>query len=444
MLNRVRAFLASDIFLILMAVIAAVIICVDQLLGTPVYYGLSVYFGFLCFIVFALSDDLITMLGPGLLLLSFVIQYKNSFDAYMGYLWGIPILVVCVLVHVWLGRSSFKGVSLKSLPLTKPICFASVAMLLGGVGITTTAEYFSTLSIVYMIMLGPFILLVYWYFSSRFKASSSFSFDRLAFVMVVVSSFIIFAIFEYYGEHWAKFISSPNILPFQWRNNACTLLMIAMPFGFYLAQNRSVWFFAVPVLSCVAIVLSGSRGGLVFGAIEFLILVIYYSVVDKPHKWVYLSVLGLGIVACVVVVLKFSDMLSYTIDRFTSSKENFRRIGLWKRSVTDFLSNPLFGRGIGYMGNRDFHPSQVGQLCWYHSSIPQVIGSMGIAGILAYGYQLFARVKVLRGCGSAGSCVLLSLVGLELMSLVNPGIFAPAYLIIITILFAAAENEVSS
>ena len=444
MLVRIRSFLASDIFLILMAVVAAVIICVDQLLGTPVYYGLSIYFGFLCFIVLALSDDLLSMLGPALLMLSFVIQYKNSFDAYMEYLWGIPVLVVCVLLHIILGRSSFKGVTLRSLPLTKPICFVSVALFLGGVGSLPLSSYFSTLSVVYMILLGPFILFIYWYFSSRFKGSSSFSFSRLALVMVVVSCFLIFAIFEYYGEHWAKFVASPNILPFQWRNNACTLLMIAMPFGFYLSKEKSLWFFVVPVLSCIAIVLSGSRGGLLFGAIEFLILVIYYSVVDKPHRWVYLSVLGLGIVACVVLFFLFSDYVSYTLDRFTSSKENFRRIGLWKRSVTDFLSNPLFGRGIGYMGNRDFHPSQVGQLCWYHSSIPQVIGSMGIVGILAYGYQLICRVKVLRGLGSAGACVLLSLVGLELMSLVNPGIFAPAYLIIITILFAAAENEVSS
>ena len=205
--------------------------------------------------------------------------------------------------------------------------------------------------------------------------------------MVVVSCFLIFAIFEYYGEHWAKFIASPNVLPFQWRNNACTLLMIAMPFGFYLSKEKSLWYFLVPVMTCVAFVLSGSRGGLLFGLLEFLILVIYYSVVDSRHRWVYLSVLGIGLALGVVVLIKYSSLVSYTLSRFTSSKENFRRIGLWKRSVSDFLSNPVTGRGIGYMGNRDFHPSQVGQLCWYHSSIPQVIGSMGIVGILAYGYQ---------------------------------------------------------
>ena len=158
----------------------------------------------------------------------------------------------------------------------------------------------------------------------------------------------------------------------------------------------------------------------------------------------YLSVLGIGLALGVVVLIKYSSLVSYTLSRFTSSKENFRRIGLWKRSVSDFLSNPVTGRGIGYMGNRDFHPSQVGQLCWYHSSIPQVIGSMGIVGILAYGYQLVCRVKVLRGLGSAGACALMSILGLELMSLVNPGIFTPAYLIIITVVMACAERASSN
>ena len=444
MLVRIRKFLASDIFLILMAVIATVIICVDQMLGTPVYYGLSIYFGFLCFFVLALSDDMLSMLGPALLMLSFVIQYKNSFDAYMEYLWGIPILVICVILHIVLGHKSFVGLKISSLALFKPICFTCVALFLGGVGSLSLTSYFSTLSVVYMILLGPAVLLLYWYFSSRFASSSDFSFVRLAKIMVVVSCFLIFAIFEYYGEHWAKFIASPNVLPFQWRNNACTLLMIAMPFGFYLSKEKSLWYFLVPVMTCVAFVLSGSRGGLLFGLLEFLILVIYYSVVDSRHRWVYLSVLGIGLALGVVVLIKYSSLVSYTLSRFTSSKENFRRIGLWKRSVSDFLSNPVTGRGIGYMGNRDFHPSQVGQLCWYHSSIPQVIGSMGIVGILAYGYQLVCRFKVLRGLGSAGACALLSLVGLELMSLVNPGIFTPAYLIIITVVMACAERASSN
>ncbi|MBQ2500073.1 MAG: hypothetical protein II522_01215, partial [Clostridia bacterium] len=155
----------------------------------------------------------------------------------------------------------------------------------------------------------------------------------------------------------------------------------------------------------------------------------------------YLGILGLGVAAFAVVLIKYSSLLAYTLDRFTSYKENFRRLGLWKRSVEDFLANPLFGRGVGYKGNRDLHPSKIGSLCWYHSSLPQIWGSLGIAGLLAYGYQFIARIKFfMRRHTDEARAVFFSFVGLELISLVNPGIFAPAYLIIITILFVITEQ----
>ena len=73
--------------------------------------------------------------------------------------------------------------------------------------------------------------------------------------------------------------------------------------------------------------------------------------------------------------------------------------------------------------------------------MPQVIGSFGILGILAYGYQLFCRIRFfIRRKSLFSKTVFMSFIALELMSLVNPGIFAPAYLVIITILFAIVEN----
>ncbi|MBR5976947.1 MAG: hypothetical protein IK046_04030, partial [Clostridia bacterium] len=85
--------------------------------------------------------------------------------------------------------------------------------------------------------------------------------------------------------------------------------------------------------------------------------------------------------------------------------------------------------------------SKIGALCWYHSSLPQVWGSMGIAGILAYGYRFVSVVRTFaKRTDLFSKTVFLSFIGLELMSLVNPGIFAPAYLFIITILFVIAEQ----
>lgn len=443
-MQKVREFLASDKANILMFVIAAVIICIDQMLGTPVYYGLSIGYGFLCFIILMLTDDLVSVLCPSLLAISFFIQYKNSYDAYMHYLWGIPFVVFAVLFHIVAYRKRFERKKISELELFWPIAAASVAMMLGGVGIMTFAEYTSSLNLVNAIMLGPATLLIYYILSGLTGPGKNYTDnmgERLAKIFITVAVFLIFAIFEYYGEHWAKFIADPDILPFQWRNNACTILMIAMPFSFYMAVKKHFAYISVAVMTCVAFVLSGSRGGLVFGALEFLILIIYYAKTDKAHRKYYIGILGLGAAAVAVILIKYSSLLAYTLDRFTSYKENFRRLGLWKRSVEDFLANPLFGRGVGYKGNRDLHPSKIGSLCWYHSSLPQIWGSLGIAGLLAYGYQFIARIKFfMRRHTDEARAVFFSFIGLELISLVNPGIFAPAYLIIITILFVITEQ----
>ncbi|MBQ0135571.1 MAG: O-antigen ligase family protein [Oscillospiraceae bacterium] len=439
-MTKIRTFLASDLFNVIMLILACVIITVDQMIATPAYYGLAVFYGFIIAVVLMLTDDIISIFCPVLLLVSFVIQYKNSYDGFMKYLWGAPIIAFAIIFHFVYYRKSFKRVKLSELALFKPMCFATLALLMGGIGIMTFAEYTTKISLSYMFCLGPLIILIYVLLSGFINDVEGLD-ERLAKIFITVACFLIFAIFEYYGENWSKFISDPNILPFQWRNNASTILMLAMPFSFFMAKKKNFLYVLVALLSVVALVLSGSRGGLLFGLIEFLILIIYYCVTDAPHRKYYLAIIGIGIVGALVLVLKYASLFSYTIDRFTSHKENFRRLGLWQRSLVDFKANPLFGRGIGYMGNRDLHPSAIGQLCWYHSSIPQVIGSFGIMGILCYGYQLICRLKFFKARDNMLSkTVFFSFLGLELMSLVNPGIFAPAYLVIITMLFVFVEQ----
>lgn len=445
---KIRQFLASDLFNMIMLILAAVIIMTDQLVASPAYYGFTVFYAFIICVVLLLSDDIVSILCPSLLLISFAIQYKNSYDGFMEYLWGAPIIAFSIIFHFAFYRKNFELKKPKDLELFKPILAASLALILGGVGIMSFAEYTTKINLSYMFCLGPLALLVYVFLSGLIGPNKNYTEhmdERLAKIFLTVACFLIFAIFEYYGEHWAKFISDPDILPFQWRNNACTLLMIAMPFSFFMAKKKNILYILVAILSCIAIVLSGSRGGLLFGAVEFLILVIYFAKADKEHRKYYLGIIGLGVIAAIVAVLKFSSLFEYTIDRFTSSKENFRRIGLWKRSVEDFLANPVFGRGIGYMGNRDLHPSKIGTLCWYHSSIPQIIGSFGSFGVLCYAYQLIKRIQFFKNRNNMFSVtVFFSFIGLELMSLVNPGIFAPAYLIIITMLFVFVEQYSNS
>ncbi len=434
LIYKIRIFLAGDIFTVILFALAALVLFLNAEIPGAIFFGLIIA------AVLILSDDLMSCIMPLFLLVSFAIRCKNSYDDFMEYLWILPIPIFAILFHAIVYRKSF---DFKKGKLLVPMCIASVATMTGGLGIITAEEYFSTISIAYMFTLGFGTVLVYLIFGAQLQPGKNYTENmdiRLSKIMVTTTLFLCFAVLQYYGENWEKFIMDPDILPFQWRNNACTILMIAMPFSFYMATKKFPYIITA-FLSYGTMLLSGSRGGMIFGGIELIILIVYFAVIDKKHRKVLLGIVAAIGILGIVLLPKLIYILRYTIERLTSYSENAIRLGLLRRSVEDFLSNPLTGRGLGYMGNRDIHKSAIATLCWYHSQIPQVIGSFGLVGIAAYGYQMICRVKFFIAEKSLfAKVVFLSFIGLELMSVVNPGIFAPIYLMIITVLFAIVEN----
>lgn len=94
------------------------------------------------------------------------------------------------------------------------------------------------------------------------------------------------------------------------------------------------------------------------------------------------------------------------------------------------------------MGNRDVYAGADFSIAWYHCEPIQVAASFGLVGIAAYVYQFIKRMILLwRKPTMFNMTVFLSYISLELMSLVNPGIFSPIpYLLIVTMFFAVVER----
>ena len=82
-------------------------------------------------------------------------------------------------------------------------------------------------------------------------------------------------------------------------------------------------------------------------------------------------------------------------------------------------------------------------MSWYHMMIPQIIGSMGLIGVAMYGYQIFARFKIIFTKTSSWSLVLgLSYLGILMMSQVNPGEFCPVpFEMLAVLLFILQERR---
>ncbi len=430
-MEKIRKFLISDWYTaLLIAGACAIIFTGKEVFGTML-------FALIIGITLALTGDLLPALEALLITACFAIRCKHSFNEFVKFWWLAPPIAILVLYHFIRYRS----------PLKKGSCFfgilaTSFAVTLGGLGKITAREYFSPNSLFYVFMLGFGMLIIYMYMCGALKIRENYVFsDRFSKMMSLIIVMLCICIAEEYLSRLSELRGHFDILPFQWRNNASTLLMLAMPFPFYLSAKKFGYFF-IGMLSYTAILFSGSRGGMIFGAIELGICFVVMFIIDKKHRIPIAAITAVCLITAFILRHFLFDLLSYTIERLMNPAENAIRLQLIPRGIEDFKSNPIFGRGIGYMGNNDVHHNAEFTLCWYHCSPVQIIGSFGLSGVAAYGFLLFQRVKLLiKNFTFFNIIIFISYIGLEMMSFVNPGIFAPfPYLFLATIYFVIIEK----
>ncbi len=397
-------------------------------------------------ITLVLCEDLLAPFPPFLFLCLIGTKCYNSFSVFIQYKALGAVLIICVIMHFVL---HWKKPVLKGF-LTLPMIFVSAAVMLGGVGFISKREYFSGASIFYILALGVGMLLLYTVFNTHINVHKDYSLmDKLSLIMVIIGCFGTFMVASYYLTHINEVIDTKTILYFQWRNNCSTFLMLSIPFAFYRGNKKS-YSIMFGFLFYFAILLTGSRGGLVFGAIELVMCCILFFLYDKERRFAYIAILACICFALMIFSREFLSFFGYTFDRLMSAingvlvgEQKEVRVFQYERGIKDFLGHPIFGTGIGYMGNTDIYDPADFSICWYHCEPIQIAASMGIVGILAYVYQFIKRMFLLwRKPTLFNMTVFLSYVSLELMSLVNPGLFCPIpYLLIVTIFFVVVEKS---
>ena len=80
---------------------------------------------------------------------------------------------------------------------------------------------------------------------------------------------------------------------------------------------------------------------------------------------------------------------------------------------------------------------------WYHMMIPQIIGSMGLLGVIAYAFQFINRAYLaFVKSGYSAMVLFLCYGGLFLMSQTNPGEFCPfPYEMLAVMIFVIIETQ---
>ena len=431
-------FFMSRYFYLFLFCLAAFIMVTDRHVK-----GAVLFVGIIC-VALVLCEDVFSTTLPFLFLCVFLCQCYDSYDTFIVYLWMVVPALLSILFHFVVYRkplqigSTFWG-----------LAAVSVALLLGGTGLIPASDYFRPMTLYYTGFLSIGMMIAYLLIKSQMSVKRDYDpKEKFLALLYIMGVFTCFMVLHFASENWATIKESRIIPDWQPSNNACTFLMIAMPCPFFFAsKNRA--HLLVPFLMFLCMILTGSRSGLLFGAIELALCLLIAACWDSPRRFLYVC-LTVALVGLVLwkrdELLHFSANLSWK-DLIREDEARFQLIG---RAKEMFRKNPIFGHGLGYTGNTDLYSPTKGAMEWYHMMIPQVVGSMGILGIVAYLSQLVLQMratllpfrKITTEERGARLTLAMSYVGLLLISQVNPGIFCPLpYTLIGTMIFALMDGN---
>ena len=411
--------------------------------------GLAILVFLFSFLIACLSD-IVPLLLP--LLLAFCLAFlEPEAMEYPPALLVVMALSVLVAVgwRVYRYRSRIRpGPTFFAMPAV------ALALFLGGVGSLSPDVYFSAASLYHMAGLGLLPIAVYLVAKTDGGRGRTYAIgDKVCAAMYLCAVFLSYAVVRVFVLHPELLhITAGNTDLFsymQWRNTAANLTVMLLPAVFYYARRHH----PVHLLSACAIyglsVLTGSRGALILGFFCMIAGAVCF-LYRRPRAWAWIAAAA---AALVLLLLFFWQPLCAFVSRFIRLRilegDDYSileesRVRLFLRGVRDFLAHPLNGTGLAYRGNEDIAPVPGGlRIPWYHCAVAQVMGSMGLLGIAAYGYQLYLRLRlIIRGRKSAYTvALLLSYGALLVYSLIDPGLFSPLpFAVLGTLLFVFLEG----
>lgn len=394
----------------------------------------ALVFALLISAILIVCDDILPTTLPFLMISIFTTNCYDSFDQFIGLVIFAPIPVAAFLYHFIFYRKPIRfGDSVWGL-------FAvGFAVTLGGFGGFTLKEY--ARGSYYILGLGFGMLGTYYLMKSEFAPQRKYDIkERFSVIMCLAGSLCVAMILIGYFQRslgWKFPYYAYGFSP----NNLSTNLMFAMPFGLYLSKKNRYFAVFAPIMY-LAICLTGSRGGFLFGTVEFWVCCVYWVLQGKRRTLRLFVCIGVNILILSLFGTGFLTLLLDRLGSFHSIKSEVRYTMILQ-SIENFCENPLVGTGIldDSIAYGDFNKQ--GTMTWYHMMIPQIVGSMGLLGIVAYGYQFYGRVKLIFTKPNTWSlCLGISYLGVLLMSQVNPGEFCPLpFTLLAVLLFIFQENR---
>lgn len=341
-----------------------------------------------------------TPILPLLLFFIFMFRDLSITGSIVFYAMIVPV-AVCLVIHFVRFPLKFFNVG----KLFLPLCLVTIAMFMGGVLSPYQINYAAGL--LYVIPLGPVLLLVYLYFANYIAYPEDFDIKKYICLLLMLMGFISATETAYYTYNYS--VLQNNVFGLKelgWSNinTAANVLIIAIPATCYLlteSKNYFAYLLAV-LLFYFSIFLTGSDGCLAI-SLAFLPILAFYTykhingVKNKKsfNFIIFLAISGVLSLLVAIYVLGKQSLIYELLSKVSSADSG--RTQLYKDAWIIFKTSPLFGAGFGYHNHYLYSPIGGGglRLFNFHSTLFQVMGSMGIAGILAYVFYFYQRYSVL-------------------------------------------------
>lgn len=441
-LDKTRGFLGGAVFSLAEFILATVIILTDLEVE-----GALIFAGLIC-VKLVVCDDILAIFNPVFMLSVFVTNCYNSYDTFIKYVYLIVPAVACIIFHIVAYRPKKKcsiGVSLYGL------IAVTIAIMLGGIGKVPLSAYLQPMNLYYYLGLGVGMILIYFFMKPRLAEHKRGDvFERFAVCMTLLGLIAVVNILNYYFEYFSQTeirdLTVYTELHYLSRNNLSTYIMFALPFPLFLAKKNPFWPIA-SMLMYVGMIFTGSRGGLVMGSIEFVLCMVYWiwdSDSKRTRRIKLASTWVAAVLGSVILLPTLIDFLRFRLESdngwmlINPNEVRYRTLIALTERIKDQW---LLGEGLLSDVNKQFYNPRQGGANWYHMMIPQIVGSFGLVGVVAYSYQIYGRISLIfKRIDRTSMALGLSYLGILLMSQVNPGEFCPLpYGALTVIIFALLE-----
>lgn len=431
--SKVRKFAYTDYYFIALAIITFIgFITKNFIVG---FVGLI---GYSCFVLLFL-DDILPLVGN--IFFAPLMIYSDEVSEFIS-IWPIFIpLGICILIFV------IRNIKNKHFTLGKmffPQLAVTFALLIGGVGVIAKDGFLRALPTT--LVLGVGVLAVYMLVNHFLKRDKDIDYagvfsKMLMYIGLVaglqglITGFQMGAAegysFTQTLSHWNEFYIDVG-----WgnRNNIATLICFAIPLTMYLSvreKNKLLYYF-IALIQYLFLIVTFSRGGILFGTIGLILAIVFAYIKSNTTKTLTIFIICTAVVGLIVYLCAMSQINAF-LGSFTKRLTNVDtnsdittgRMDLYKEAWEAFLAHPIQGVGTGYAGS-NFSLSTMA-FYWFHSTILQILGSIGLIGVVCYGYYYVIRFRILaKQIHKTFTLFILTMwISFEGYSLIDAGTFTP-------------------